>query len=135
MAEIFEIKGKVISEMGKKKVYQKLMCLGASCGCHQMPERSFFIKGRQFPICARCTGVIIGNIAAYILFFLCAPPPELCVMGCAVMFTDWFIQYIGICPSTNIRRLITGIIGGGSLATIYCMAIEQILQILIQNRV
>ncbi|MBQ3473297.1 MAG: DUF2085 domain-containing protein, partial [Methanobrevibacter sp.] len=24
--------------------------------CHRMHERSFFIKGHQFPVCARCTG-------------------------------------------------------------------------------
>ena len=29
-------------------------------GCHQMPERSFFFKGYQFPVCARCTGMIVG---------------------------------------------------------------------------
>jgi uncharacterized membrane protein len=25
--------------------------------CHQMPERSFFWDGHQFPVCARCTGL------------------------------------------------------------------------------
>jgi hypothetical protein len=28
--------------------------------CHQLQERSFFIRGRQMPLCARCTGILLG---------------------------------------------------------------------------
>lgn len=34
--------------------------------CHQLPERSFHIKGFQMPLCARCMGILIG-------FFIAAP--------------------------------------------------------------
>ena len=112
--------------------YKKLMIFGQNAGCHQMPERSFFIRGNPSPACARCTGVIIGNILAYATFFICRLPLEFYVMGCVVMFVDWCIQYIGICSSTNLRRLITGIIGGYSLATIYCMVIQYIVKNLIK---
>ncbi|MBS5794738.1 MAG: DUF2085 domain-containing protein [Clostridiales bacterium] len=36
---------------------------------HQIPERSFFIKGYQMPICARCVGVIIFLYYSYIRVF------------------------------------------------------------------
>ena len=117
-------------KIDKNAVYQKLMAIGKASGCHQNPERSFFIRGKQFPICARCTGVLIGNIMAYICFFICVPPPEYCLIGCAVMFVDWYIQYIKLCKSTNMRRLITGIIGGYSLATLYCYIIKKIIEML-----
>ena len=116
----------------KNLTRERIVRLAGRTGCHQMPERSFFIKGRQFPVCARCTGVLAGNMAAYALFFIYAIPPEFCVLGCAMMFIDWFIQYIGIRESTNIRRLITGIIGGYSLATLYCTVIKYITQLLIR---
>jgi uncharacterized membrane protein len=31
--------------------------------CHQLPERSFFINDHQLPVCARCTGIALGNVA------------------------------------------------------------------------
>lgn len=38
-------------------------------GCHCLPERSFFIKGKQFPICSRCTGILVGIFLAICTFF------------------------------------------------------------------
>ena len=29
--------------------------------CHQRPDRSFFIDGHQFPVCARCTGLYLSG--------------------------------------------------------------------------
>lgn len=29
--------------------------------CHQIPERSFFWAGQQFPVCARCTGLYLSG--------------------------------------------------------------------------
>jgi uncharacterized membrane protein len=37
--------------------------------CHQKPERSFFWKGRQFPVCARCTGIHLGFLSLPIFLF------------------------------------------------------------------
>lgn len=31
--------------------------------CHRKPERSFFLRGKQFPVCARCTGIHIGYLS------------------------------------------------------------------------
>jgi uncharacterized membrane protein len=35
--------------------------LGFVIHCHQRPERSFFLDGRQVPICARCFGMLIAE--------------------------------------------------------------------------
>jgi uncharacterized membrane protein len=34
--------------------------LGAGYICHQRPERSFHLDGRQLPVCARCTGLYLA---------------------------------------------------------------------------
>ncbi len=88
------------------------MHIGEKLGCHQMPERSFFYKGYQFPVCARCTGVVIASIIALIVFFKKKLPISICIAMSSVMLFDWTLQYLDIKPSTNKRRLITGLIGG-----------------------
>ena len=84
-----------------------------------MPERSFFINGFQFPVCARCTGVIISAIIATIVFFKKKLPVGLCIAMSSVMLLDWGIQYLEIKESTNTRRLITGLIGGFGYSTLH----------------
>lgn len=37
--------------------------------CHRKPERSFFWKGKQFPVCARCTGIHIGYLTFPLFMF------------------------------------------------------------------
>ncbi len=88
------------------------MRIGQLLHCHQMPERSFFCKGYQLPVCARCLGVIIGHIIAIILILFIDIPLLIGIGFCVIMFVDWLLQYLNIMESTNIRRLITGIFGG-----------------------
>lgn len=93
--------------------HKNVMAFGKWTGCHQMPERSFFIGAYQFPICARCTGLLVGYIIAIILLiFDSYISITSCVYAILIMFIDWYVQYLGIKPSTNLRRLITGIICG-----------------------
>jgi uncharacterized membrane protein len=102
----------------KENAWIHLMHFGKKLGCHQMPERSFFIAGYQFPVCARCTGVMISSIAACVMFFFYPLGWQYCIGFCGIMFLDWLIQRVGIKESTNIRRLITGLIGGYGCMTL-----------------
>lgn len=95
------------------------MKAGERLGCHQMPERSFFYKGFQFPVCARCTGVILSSVAAFFVFLKKKLSVFLCISLSGIMFLDWFLQYKGIRESTNKRRLITGLIGGFGYSTLH----------------
>lgn len=102
-----------------KKAYIFLMKVGRAAGCHQMPERSFFYKGYQFPVCARCTGVIIGQILGAISFFLLVLPNRTVGFLCFMMFLDWWLQRVGLLQSTNLRRLITGLLCGFAVGNTY----------------
>lgn len=100
-------------------------------GCHQMPERSFFIKGYQLPICARCTGIIIGEFISFILFMLNF---RLSIMVCIVyllpLILDGTIQYLVKYVSNNRRRLITGLIFGLGFMQLICSAIYKLHSII-----
>ena len=88
--------------------------------CHQKPERSFFYKGKQFPICARCTGLAIGYSTAVIVliisgllkFWLIAP----LILPTAIDGTG---QLFRIWESNNIRRLVTGILAGIGISFLF----------------
>lgn len=101
------------------KQWLTLMHVGERLGCHQMPERSFFYHNYQFPVCARCTGVIISALIALIVFIKKKISITVCVIMSCVMFADWFIQFIGLRDSTNKRRFVTGLIGGFGYSTLH----------------
>ena len=88
-------------------VWLKLMKIGQKLGCHQMPERSFFFRGYQFPICARCTGVFVGQIVAAICLIFVRIEWWISLLLLVPMGVDWGLQFIKVLKSTNIRRLIT----------------------------
>ena len=97
----------------KIKTWAFFMRLGNRCGCHQREDRSFNIKGWQFPICSRCTGILTGQVIGIILY-LCNKkiPFYIDLIFLTIMFCDWFIQFKNIKESTNIRRFITGNLAG-----------------------
>ena len=101
------------------KQWIRLMEIGDMLGCHQIPERSFFVKNYQFPVCARCTGVIISAIIATMVFVKKRLPVEICIAMSGIMLVDWGLQYLEIKESTNTRRLITGLIGGFGYSTLH----------------
>ena len=98
----------------RDKIWIKLMEICCKYwGCHQMPERSFFIKKYQLPVCARCTGMMVGYIASTLLVILKIKIREfLCVLLMIPMIVDGCIQYKTKYLSNNIRRFITGIMYG-----------------------
>ncbi|MBE5961204.1 MAG: DUF2085 domain-containing protein [Lachnospiraceae bacterium] len=109
-------------------IWKALMSWGESLGCHQMPERSFFLRGYQFPVCARCTGVIIGYILAVPIYYISGFHRNTSIFGCFSMLTDWGIQKIRLMESTNTRRFLTGLIGGFGLMSIQIEIIRCVIQ-------
>lgn len=77
-----------------------------------MPERSFFIRGRQFHICARCTGLFVGGVLSLPLL-----PLTLCIDGwlpalLLPMPIDGVTQLIGLRRSNNALRFFSGLLFG-----------------------
>ncbi len=114
----------------RQSFLETIRILGNESGCHQMPERSFFYRDKQFPVCARCTGVFIGHSLAIVLFFMKKQIPfKKCCILIGIMGADWCIQEVGLKESTNGRRLITGFFGGLGLFSIYGIVIRKVLNL------
>lgn len=111
----------------RQSILELIRTAGNASGCHQLADRSFFYKGKQFPVCARCTGVFLGHFSAIILFVLKKQIPlKKCCFFMGIMGIDWGMQETGIKKSTNIRRLITGYLGGLGLFSIYGFIIKHL---------
>jgi uncharacterized membrane protein len=112
--------------------------------CHRITERSFTINGRQFPLCARCTGMYLGAALAIAVFFLAGrakwvllPTKWLFValLGLiALMGIDGINSYSHFFPNAphlyepqNWLRLVTGMGAGLTLGTIVFAALAQSL--------
>ncbi|HEY8930600.1 MAG TPA: DUF2085 domain-containing protein [Mucilaginibacter sp.] len=87
--------------------------------CHQKPERSFFWKGKQFPVCARCTGLYVGYISFPLFNFELIYLNSLIALLLVIpTMVDGLIQAKYGILSTNIRRFITGTAAGVGLMAI-----------------
>ena len=88
--------------------------------CHQLPERSFFIAGRPFAVCARCTGIYGGFALLLLLYPLIRPlrstylpPPKWLFLAAVPLTIDFGLTFLGIWENTHTTRLLTGMLLGG----------------------
>jgi uncharacterized membrane protein len=108
------------------KVWVLFMRIGAFCGCHQMPERSFCFRNYQYPLCARCTGVLLGQVLMLSLWH----PIGLIysILGLSILLGDWLLQRFKLFISNNNLRLTTGILAGYSMISLYFCAFTYIFR-------
>ena len=97
-------------------------------GCHCRPDRSFFLRGKQFPICARCTGELVGMVLGVILCFFRHPPVWLTLVLMVPMVTDGLIQLKTAYESTNPRRFVTGLLFGCALTAFFIVTLTMTWQ-------
>lgn len=91
--------------------------------CHQIPERSFFIDGHPFAVCARCTGIYFGFAAGVLLYPLLrslrredAPARKWLLLALVPMALDFVLDFLGIWRNTHLTRSLTGALVGAVVA-------------------
>lgn len=86
--------------------------------CHRKPERSFFYKGKQFPVCARCTGILVGYSTMLFFIFNIFQLNIGWTIGLVIpTYLDGITQaYFGR-ESNNTLRFITGLLAGIGLSS------------------
>jgi len=104
--------------------------IGDNSGCHQIPERSFTVKGYTFPICARCTGVFLGQLSSVILI-LCGAPIRLgmALFMALIMFLDWSAQQLKLYTSNNLARCFVGFLGGTGIWSVMLKLLQRIYNV------
>jgi uncharacterized membrane protein len=103
--------------------------------CHRIPERSFILGDRHFPLCARCTGTFLGALLSLTAMLLlrrghASRLPPVPVLGALVAFIgfwgfDGLNSYLTFFPGAphlyepqNWLRLTTGMLNGIALAIV-----------------
>ena len=94
-------------------------------GCHCRDDRSFYYKGRKFPICARCTGELVGIVIGTLFFIFFQPKFLILLFVLIPMILDGSIQMLTTYESTNLRRLVTGVLFGYGLVTLFLISSSQ----------
>jgi uncharacterized membrane protein len=83
--------------------------------CHQRPERSFHIGGRQMPVCARCTGLYVSAAAAVPIALLIAvswPSRRariVFVLAALPTVLTWSLEYLGLAHFSNLARAVCAV--------------------------
>jgi len=103
--------------------------------CHRIPERSFFLAGRQLPLCARCTGTFLGALVGLGGLLLlgrrkASRLPPAGILGLMILFIglwgfDGLNSYMTFFPGAphlyeprNSLRMTTGMLNGLALMTL-----------------
>ena len=87
--------------------------------CHRKPERSFIWKGKQFPVCARCTGIHIGYISfPLFLFSVFTLNIWWTILLILPTYIDGLTQAFFKRESNNLLRVTTGVIAGIGLMSL-----------------
>jgi uncharacterized membrane protein len=80
--------------------------------CHRLQNRSFFYKGKQFPVCARCTGVWLGYLFGLLVIIIFTLPWWVGLILLIPALLDGGTQLLNLRTSTNDLRFTTGLILG-----------------------
>lgn len=102
-------------------------------GCHCKDERSFHYKGKKFPICARCTGELVGIFASLFSCFFFQLPVWLCIILMIPLIADGTIQMFTNYESNNLRRFVTGVLFGYGLFMLFAISMIVVTDLAIKT--
>lgn len=81
--------------------------------CHRRPDRSIHIKGKVFPICARCMAILLGYMFVIPLLFISFQMPlYVGILLNIPMVVDGYTQLKKWRKSNNALRILTGLLSG-----------------------
>jgi uncharacterized membrane protein len=108
--------------------------------CHQREERSILINGNQMPFCSRCTAIFLGfAVGLGLMIFYKIRLNEkfllLILIGIIPIGFDGIGQLLNFWESTNIIRLITGLLAGIVCGISIAIIIDEVSSFNILSRI
>jgi uncharacterized membrane protein len=108
------------SQIDNEKVWDKMNPFAATVYflgdifCAEVSSHSFFLNGNQLPYCARCTAIITGLVIGMIAALYLNPKFNLLLLGLGLlpMVIDGGMELVSSYQSTNLIRVITGLLAG-----------------------
>lgn len=95
--------------------------------CHRLSSRSFFVRNRQFHVCARCTGLIAGYVISPLLLPLSDYASKIFAVSCTALVLDGVTQLIGWRESNNRLRFFTGFTTGATALSFLWFSISHLV--------
>lgn len=110
----------------------KLKVLTDIVPCHRMKSRSLTIKGCTLPLCARCTGILLGYLLFPLLLIVeLNLPLWLGILLNFPMVLDGWTQKRKLRLSNNPLRLTTGIVSGIGQSIIIVSISQRIISLVL----
>lgn len=100
-------------------ISEKFSYIGKKPLCNLKSHRAPNLFGFCFPLCWRCTSIVIGTLAGHIIYHQNYYNKSLQWVGIVLMIPliiDSYLQYGLDLESTNFRRIITGLLTGFGLS-------------------
>jgi uncharacterized membrane protein len=107
--------------------------------CHQQAARSLFFNGNQMPYCARCTAIWLGLAVGlgFMVFYTIDLDEKfllLMLLSLVPIGIDGVGQLLGYWQSTNLIRVLTGLLAGGVSGAAIGVILDEIKTIHIHER-
>jgi uncharacterized membrane protein len=81
--------------------------------CHRHADRSFHVRGKKMPLCARCSSILLGYLLAPVAVGLELTAPYYLIGAMLIpLLVDGFTQLWKWRKSNNTLRLLTGLLFG-----------------------
>ncbi|ACJ79673.1 DUF2085 domain-containing protein [Bacillus paranthracis] len=98
--------------------------------CHRKSDRSFLKLQKYIPLCARCTGMLIGILMFPIYFYITLSFLFAIILSFSAqipLLIDGFTQKWKWRSSTNLLRVTTGVLSGNGMGLFISSSVIWIL--------
>ncbi len=90
--------------------------------CHLQPERSFALGGVALPLCGRCTGIFMGFLIGRFCWGIDAISRKRLLLSLGAMMLmvlEWKLSHQEVMTSSNVIRLLTGVLFGFGFSHVF----------------